>query len=301
MIEELRKKPLAFPPYDATKCTGKRAFGANYMLYLSVPDNKGKGKSRWIADEKYGFRYENTKETPHGHRPLFGKPKLPQELIVLNQILVNADEDENERLISNLYNKTLQDFIEKIIETKFGQMHMYPDDKDIVDKLIRKSQRQRLLDSPYLDKMVPQLKKNFKYFQNNEDEAKRDMRARVEHIVDRYRREDNELRRNGLPTQKDKDMAYFRGIADERERATENLNKYHKSRKVAAALLKVARSIKAKNIMRKSIRRIKSGGRNKSRKRKSAEVEFVEQLTIEQQLKKRAKEAARKGEMIDLS
>lgn len=317
MIEELKKKPSAFPPYEANKCFGKRAFGMNFILYYSGLDKYGKNK--WLNDDKYGFKYHNLEQKLWGGR--IRKPE--QDMMDLNYRLVNAaTPEENERMVKEVYYETVEMFLDKMIRKVFEEFTVYPDDVGIVDKLFIKGFYGFYSVRLPIDTVVKQLTQNFKYFKYNKDSESPKMRRLVEEIV-------NGLKDLGAPTRKEEQAreeeqarmleeyypnTYYLSYKDEQkvfrsrqEKAKKVLRKRVQSGKFQDKLKRVKSKIQAKKLMNIS-RKIKQNNslrklvRSKVAKlRKKNDVEFVGKLSAEQQLMKRLEDAIKKGEVIDLT
>ena len=99
MIEELKKSPARHPSYDARLCVGKKVFGNDYKLYVSMMISEGKYK--WVHD---GFSLSRWIGT-------IGWRKL-------NYDLANADLTENKKLINEIYLKELKTLLRKIMHQK---------------------------------------------------------------------------------------------------------------------------------------------------------------------------------------
>jgi len=272
MIEELKKKPSAFPPYEASLCFGKRAFGMNFILYYSGLDKYGKNK--WLNDDKYGFKYHNLEQKLWGGR--IRKPE--QDMMDLNYRLVNAATlEENERMVKEVYYETVAMFLDKMIRKVFEEFTVYPDDVGIVDKLFIKGFYRFYGERVPIDTVVKQLTQNFKYFKYNKDIESPKMRRLVEEIV-------NGLKDLGVPTRK-----------EEQAREEEHKLKIVKSKIQAKKLMNISRKIKQNNSLRKLVRS------KVAKLRKKNDVKFVGKLSAEQQLMKRFEDAIKKGEVIDLT
>lgn len=142
VVSKLKKLPLNFPPYDAKLCEGKKAFGMNFKLYYSNGD-------KWKADDEYGFNYHDIDfETPdprwydhHNRRRAEieeNKRKLRDELDKVNSRLVNAKLYENDTIVKEIFDETVELFLKGVIYNKLHSLRIYSDEfNELNDHQIR--------------------------------------------------------------------------------------------------------------------------------------------------------------------
>lgn len=129
VVPKLKKLPLNFPPYDAKLCEGKKAFGMNFKLYYSNGD-------KWKADDEYGFNYHDIDfETPDPRwydrnnmrrREIEeNKRKLRDELDKVNSRLVNAKLYENDTIVKDIFDETVELFLKEVIYNKLQSLRIY--------------------------------------------------------------------------------------------------------------------------------------------------------------------------------
>lgn len=147
VVPKLKKLPLNFPPYDAKLCEGKKAFGMNFKLYYSNGD-------KWKADDEFGFNYHDIDfETPdqkwydqHNRRRAEieeNKRKLRDELDKVNTRLLNAKLYENDTIVKEIFDETVELFLKEVIYNKLRSLRIYSNefselnDHQIREKLFR--------------------------------------------------------------------------------------------------------------------------------------------------------------------